>query len=136
MTRLCLATGLFAAIACASLHAQTIDMRVNVPFDFRMGETLMPAGEYAIHHSAGVLAVREQGGPHAAAFDLTLPASRKGAPTKGALEFNRYGDSYFLAKIWAPESRDGRALATSKREKELASRIAPSQTATVALNSK
>ena len=121
MKRLCLATGLFAAMACAVLHAQTVDLRANVPFDFRMGETLMPAGEYVIHHSAGVLTVRAESGPPRAIFQLTLPASRQDGSTKGALVFNRYGDSYFLAKIWAPESRYGMALSTSKREKELAS---------------
>ena len=108
-------------MACAVLHAQTVDLRANVPFDFRMGETLMPAGEYVIHHSAGVLTVRAQSGSPRAIFQLTLPASRQDGSTKGALVFNRYGDSYFLAKIWAPASRDGMALSTSKREKELAS---------------
>jgi hypothetical protein len=136
MKRLPLATALFAALAFASLHAQTIDMNAKVPFDFRMGETLMPAGEYVIHHAAGLVALRGQNGVHAAAMNLTLPASRKDAPTKGALEFNRYGDSYFLAKIWAPDSRDGRALIRTKREKELASRVALTQTATLALTSK
>ena len=121
MKRLCLATGLFAAMACAVLHAQTVDLRANVPFDFRMGETLMPAGEYVIHHSAGMLTVRAQSGPPTAIFQLTLPASRQDGSTKGALVFNRYGDSYFLAKIWAPDSRSGLSLLTSKREKELAS---------------
>jgi hypothetical protein len=120
MKQLCLATGLFAAMACAGLYAQTVDLRANVPFDFRMGKTLMPAGEYVIHHSAGMLSVRAQSG-RTAAFHITLPESRHGTSSKGALVFNRYGDSYFLSKIWAPDSRNGLALLTPKREKELAS---------------
>jgi hypothetical protein len=120
MKQLCLATGLFAAMACASLYAQSVDLRANVPFDFRMGKTLMPAGEYVIHHSSGVLTVRAQSGSPAV-FQMTLPESRNSASSKGALVFNRYGDSYFLAKIWAPDSRSGLSLLTSKREKELAS---------------
>jgi hypothetical protein len=120
MKQLCLATGLFAAMACASLYAQSVDLRANVPFDFRMGKTLMPAGEYVIHHSSGVLTVRARSGSPAV-FQITCPESRRGAPGNGALVFNRYGDSYFLSKIWAPDSRDGLALLTSKREKELAS---------------
>ena len=129
MKRLCLATGLFAALACAVLHAQTVDLRANVPFDFRMGETLMPAGDYVIHHSAGVLTVRAESGK--AIFQLTLPASRQDGSTKGALVFNRYGDLYFLSKIWAPESRYGMALSTGKREKELASGGAPVYSAAI-----
>src|SRR5258705_11471085 len=111
MKRLSLAVGLFAAVACSGLSAQTVNLQASIPFDFRMGETLMPAGEYQIHNSAdGVLAVRQRDGAHAAAVLLTLPASRRGAATKGALEFNRYGDAYFLSRIWTPDSRDGRAL--------------------------
>src|ERR1700682_5628489 len=98
MKQLCLATGLFAAMACAGLYAQTVDLRANVPFDFRMGKTLMPAGEYVIHHSAGVLSVRAQSGC-TAALHITLLESRHRASSKGSLVFNRYGDSYFLSKI-------------------------------------
>jgi hypothetical protein len=123
-------------MAFASLQAQTIDMHAKVPFDFRMGDTLLPAGEYVIHHAGGLLALRGQDGLHAGAMYLTLPAYRKGPPSKGTLEFTRYGDSYFLAKIWAPDSTDGRALIRTKREKELASRVGTTQTATLALTSK
>lgn len=136
MKRLTLSTALFAAMAFASLQAQTIDMHAKVPFDFRMGDRLMPAGEYVIHHAGGLLALRGENGLHAGAMYLTLPVYRKSPPSNGVLEFTRYGDSYFLAKVWEPNSRDGRALIRTKREKELASRVALTQTATLALTPK
>ena len=46
MKRLILAAGLFAATLTASLHAQTMDMKANIPFDFRIGNAAFPSGEY------------------------------------------------------------------------------------------
>jgi hypothetical protein len=129
MKRLALVAGLFATVSLV-LHAQTADMNANIPFDFRMGEKLMPAGEYSIrNNSNGVLYLREESGSHTAAFTLTLPASRRAAPKTGTLEFNRYGEDYFLTKVWTPGAQDGRALPQTKKEKEIASRTGLVQTA-------
>jgi hypothetical protein len=136
MKRLFFAIGLFAAVACSDLRAQTMELRAKVPFDFRMGEKLMPAGLYLIHHSAGLLTVREQGGSNTAAMFLTLPEYRPHTPTTGTLEFNRYGENYFLAKIWAPGSRDGRSLTKSSTEKEIASRVGEVYSASIPLQHK
>jgi hypothetical protein len=135
MTRLAFVAGLFASLACFCLHAQTIDLRANIPFDFRMGEVLMPAGEYKIHQSAGILTVRSESGSPAA-VTLTLPASRKVASTDGTLVFNRYGDSYFLTTVWTPNSRGGITLPKSSREKELVARAGSVQTAGIPLQRK
>src|ERR1700694_1883932 len=95
------AIGLLATLASLSLYAQTIDARANIPFEFRVGEKLMPAGEYSIRHSASWLAVQENGGHHARGVAVTnatdLPADIK--PDKLVLQFNRYGDTYFLGKL-------------------------------------
>ena len=53
MKRLILATGLFAAIACSGLQAQTMNMRANIPFDFRVGTDVLPSGDYLIQHKDG-----------------------------------------------------------------------------------
>ena len=134
MKRLQLIAGLFAALACASVQAQTMDLRASIPFDFQLGKTLMPAGEYRIsHESNGVLMVRQQDGRHVANMSIPRPASRAGGTAPGVLQFNRYGDTYFLAKVWAPNSRDGYALQQSPREKELASRTGRVETAGISL---
>jgi hypothetical protein len=49
----------------------------------------------------------------------------------GKLVFNRYGEQYFLSKIWAPFSDTGRELTKSRLEREVAaqSRVKPAATA-------
>ena len=135
MTRLYLALGLLALFVGLGLQAQTGVLNANIPFDFQVGNSLMPAGEYSIDCSGHLIALRASDGKHAA-MALTMPVSRAKAPTTGVLEFHRYGDAYFFAGVWAPNSPDGGALPTTPREKELASRIGPPQKAVVAFNSK
>ena len=63
MKRLILATGLFAAIACSGLQAQTMNMRASIPFDFRVGTAVLPSGEYLIQHKdGGVLLIMAERG--------------------------------------------------------------------------
>jgi hypothetical protein len=36
---------IFAALACTGLHAQSLNLRATIPFDFHAGDKLMPADE-------------------------------------------------------------------------------------------
>jgi hypothetical protein len=127
------AVGLLATAASWSLYAQTLDARANIPFEFRVGEKLMPAGEYLIHHAAGVLTLQGSAGGHTAAVAITHPAYQQSE--KLVVQFNRYGDDYFLGTISIPGSASARAIPKTPREKELARRINQGQT-TVAFESK
>jgi hypothetical protein len=135
MKRLHFAVGLLFVLAASGLQAQT-QMRASIPFEFRMGQTSFPAGDYVIQYSPHLLVVHQENGDHANAMALPLAVSRAKAPATGIIEFNRYGDAYFLAKVWTPDSRDGGALPKTPREKELASRITPSQTEAIVLQTK
>ena len=134
MKRLILATGLFAAIACSGLQAQTMNMRASIPFDFRVGTTVLPSGEYLIHHRAnGVLFVADAQGKHAINV-ITIGGDHADTPAgKGILQFTRYGEDYYLAKVWTSESNVARALPKSRRETELAKHVGLTETATVSL---
>jgi hypothetical protein len=121
-----------AAFACSGLEAQTARMNANIPFDFKLGQSTMPAGEYRINYSPGRLTMWSEVGHHNAIV-LTTPLSRKETPETGVLKFNRYGDTYFFAGVWAPGSTDGGTVWKTPQEKELASRAAPLQPATIAL---
>src|SRR6266481_3377345 len=134
MKRLILATGLFAAIACSGLQAQTMDMRASIPFDFRVGTTVLPSGEYMIHHRAGgVLSIADMQGKHSTNV-LTVGGDHADRPgAQGILQFTRYGEDYYLAKVWTSDSGVARALPKSKRETELAKRVGLTETATVSL---
>jgi hypothetical protein len=121
MKHLILAVGLFAALACSRLDAQTAHMEASIPFNFRVAANAMPAGDYTIHQSGGVLTLSQVGGRTICV--LTLPASRPSAPSTGVLEFHRYGDTYFLSSVWTPQSAEGRSLPKGSQEKELARRL-------------
>ena len=132
MKRLLLTAGLFAALACPYVYAQTSTAVANVPFDFRMGKTLMPAGKYVVKDSGGVVTVREERGLKSS-VQITLPTERSQVNTQPSLTFNKYGSDYFLSAIWTPNSHEGRALPKSQLEKELISHAGLVQTASIDL---
>ena len=72
MKRLVLAIGLLASI---QLTAQTIKLKATVPFDFRMGQVLMTAGEYDVIQSGPLVTMRSAEGKPTSASYLTLPGS-------------------------------------------------------------
>jgi hypothetical protein len=127
-----MAVAIFAALACTGLHAQSLDMRATIPFDFHAGDRLMPAGEYIIHENGPVVFLREADSGRPAPILLTIGADRLDSQ-EAHLEFNHYGSEYFLTAVWNSFTRDGRRMLPTNREKELAKRgDVPLQT-TVAL---
>ena len=137
MKRLILAVGFFAATLTASLHAQPMNLQANIPFDFRIGNSAFPSGEYSIRHSAGVLFVKQTGGAHKGGIFLTVGEDRPaGATAAGTLQFNRYGSTYYLSKVWPEGSKEAQAPPKTPLEKELARHISQPGTTTVALQTK
>jgi hypothetical protein len=125
------------AFAATLTQGQTMDFRATIPFEFQVGHIRMPAGEYVIQHQEpSLLIVREQGGRHTAMATLTLGEHRFDLLTTGELEFNRYGETYFLAKLWAPASTVGVALRKSTRETELTREFGLAQRIRIALERK
>ena len=118
--------------AAMGLHAQTISLKANIPFEFSVGATVMPAGEYDVQHANGAVILRGRSENRKSVIALSQPAVRKAAEQPATLVFNRYGDQYFLAKIWDPYSPTGRVLGPGKHEKELIARGVAAQTAVVA----
>ena len=133
MKRLWLTMGLLAF--SAGLQAQIFDTRAEVPFDFWLGQKLMPAGTYSISHF-GTGAVLLQGGKDSkdGAIFLGETLSSRERHAEPTLEFTRYGNVYFLSKIF-PYHREGLGVPKSAKEKELASRGNPSRT-DIALSTK
>ena len=136
MNRLNFAVGLIAIAACFGLQAQSVDLRANIPFDFRVGDTLMPAGDYQLNYKGNVLMVREQGGSLAAVMTVPFHTTRRGAPKAGSLVFSGYGESYFFTKLWAPRSQEGLQLRRSSLEVRIAGRPgqAPQKPIVIATN--
>jgi len=136
MKRFCLAVGLLAIAFSVGVQAQVLDAQAKVPFDFWLGQKLMPAGGYSIYHlGSGAILLRGEDGNMTSAMLLADQLSRPEPRKDGKWEFTRYGDVYFLSKIWNPYQRDGYGIPKSAREKELASRSVPSKT-DIALSTK
>jgi hypothetical protein len=104
----------------SSTIAQTHSEHVvaTVPFDFRTGSEVMPAGKYDIQTLSGnVLLLR--GTTQNRSQILMAMGSTTTKPTeKGRLVFHRYGNKYFLHQIWSPGATNGFELPKSHAEKE------------------
>ncbi len=123
-----------AVLACAGLHAQNVDMRATIPFDFHASDRLMPAGEYVIHEP-GPWVIFKHADAKASGGVMTFGASGRGPARDARLEFNRYGDEYFLSTVWNSYTADGRQAPPTTLQKELAKRGDVPVQGTVALAS-
>lgn len=106
--------------AVVSVSAQTArEMTVEVPFEFTVGDTTLPAGVYGVYRTStqNQILVRRSDGDGAAL--ILTDAVRRGQPAVDAsLEFRRYGDQYYLARVWTKGEQIGRKLAPSRRERK------------------
>jgi hypothetical protein len=108
------------ALTIGSAYGQTM-ARVHIPFDFSVGDSTLPAGEYtASPVFAGnrtVLAIRSLDG-HQQIIVQTSAAETAKTPNENKMVFRHYGDQYFLSRIWV----EGQALAlpVGNREREMA----------------
>ena len=113
------ALALFAAAGAARAQSP-VNIRVNVPFDFYVGDRLLPAGEYTVRRAvAGVtntLIVAGRG-ERAARQTSRVESSREADATQ--LVFHRYGEQHFLVRIWTVGEREGREFRRSKRERAI-----------------
>jgi hypothetical protein len=96
-------------------------MRANVPFEFRVGETVLPAGEYLVNVNTmeqRITLQTPEGQTEAFLFGgkTNWPAN-EGA---GVLVFNRYGNTHFLSALKAPSGSVAYKMGKSKAEREMA----------------
>jgi hypothetical protein len=74
-----------------------------VPFNFSVGQKVLPAGEYTVSTEKEIVRIQSRDGKQ----NLVALPYRAGiaAPTLAntKLTFKRYGDSYYLAQIWLPD---------------------------------
>jgi hypothetical protein len=132
------AVSIFAALACSGLHAQSVDLRATIPFDFHAGKTLLPAGEYLIHGNGPVVWLRAEDHSTPAFALMTIGAdSGIDRSRQARVDFNRYGNEYFLRTIWNPSTEGGRQLLPTAREKELVAHgSVPARTAVAVYSTK
>src|SRR5262245_16557217 len=120
-----LVASVLAFIIPARLPAQSLPMTVDVPFTFHLGDATLSSGVYIVRVQFGnvlKLLPIEGGGVSV----LTTAVVVDETPAKGALEFRRYGNEYFLSKAFWKDNTYGRQLPKSKMELELARAKSPS----------
>ena len=109
------------AFTAISAQAQGIrnSQRFVVPFDFKVGRSVLPAGEYTFTADAQALRIRSKDGRSNAIAvpQRTLGASQITSETK--LTFRRYGDQYYLSQVWFPDGV-GRELKRQRPSGEVA----------------
>jgi hypothetical protein len=113
----------FLAIAnfamAGTSFAQSTGVRANVPFDFTVGNKLLPAGTYTIkEQSDHVILITNHDKP-IAALSLVNGDSNT-SPNGGKLKFHRYGNQYFLSEILCEQADMNLQVPTSKTERTTA----------------
>src|SRR6201982_3502311 len=91
-------------IFAGKARAQIIgDLDVNIPFQFHAGNAKFPAGKYRIHmlddSDLSVMEITSADGSTSALFQVQ-ESEANAAPAKSELIFNKYGNRYFLAKLF------------------------------------
>ena len=118
--------GVLALLATASAFGQS-RLRFDIPFEFHVLNTVMPAGQYdvnaAFNDMQNVLSV-ECSACRAHGYIVTYGiGGGTDVPDEGRLVFNKYGDTYYLSEVWTPGNSQGEAVAKSKTEREIARTI-------------
>jgi len=96
-----------------------IEERATIPFDFYLGDTLLPAGNYAVERDEATLNLYglQNNDRPVIAVSLFIPESSNVPLDSGKLVFHKYGDKYFLVQIWDPHLATEFVARTSTAEK-------------------
>ena len=124
---------LVAWLMVPATQAQSIMLKADIPFDFLVGDKRLPSGQYHVKSLNPVLTQIESKDARSTAIVLTTGMQAAKISDTGKLVFNRYGDQYFLSKIWVPSTDTGRQLPKSRFEREVAQRLSNGGTTVIAV---
>ena len=119
-----LVLSLFAlTIFAGNVRAQIVgDLVADIPFQFHVGNKELSAGSYHIRMSdqetLRVMEITSTDGSTSVFFQVQ-ESDAKSAPAKSELVFNKYGNNYFLAKLFELGSSSGSELIESRTEKHI-----------------
>ncbi len=119
MTMLAVVVGLTAVSAQAqtSFNAH----KFTVPFEFNIGDEVLPAGDYSVLAENQTIRLRKSDGKAnvIALLRRTITANHRDSEVK--LTFRQYGDQTYLSQVWLVDGI-GRELKRQKKESELLAR--------------
>jgi hypothetical protein len=111
-----------ALLATASLLAEMQPrMTADIPFEFHVGNSMLPAGAYTVYAEpgSGLVSLRSADSK-SSVTTLANAVQTLSTPRESKLIFNRYGNDYFLSRIWRAGSDTGNEIRKSGRETEVA----------------
>jgi len=117
----------------AAVQAQTTGLVVEIPFEFQVGNRVLPPGTYNVWLS-GKSVISISDGQGQASLSQTNATHRPSArhAAESILLFTVYGNRHFLTEVrWAGYT-DARTLLKSKTEIELARNMQSQTAATIA----
>jgi len=119
-------------VAVASANAQLSNpIRAKIPFDFNVGNTKLPTGEYTFSRLSGFSDSKAMSVSSADArahvFQSTFEARIFKAKNDSTLVFHKYGDQYFLEQIFEGGEQEGNQLPESRSERTIRRQLAQSQ---------
>ncbi len=116
---LAIALSLFIGYAAAAVPL-SFRIRAEIPFDFQIGKKKMPKGEYTFEtvNDVGTVLIRNEKGSKAMNFNAIK--DKLTDKHKSKLVFRRYGDQYFLSRIWDGNSETIWKIDKSSAEKKVA----------------
>ena len=119
-----LSMSIMAFALVAPLSAQSLRLTANIPFEFMVAGKTLPAGQYTMSNGSDPYVVLLQGGDHrSGVLTLTnheeiLQTNDPASMTK--LEFNKYGNHYFLSEVVDGYRGIGYTVPMTRSERELA----------------
>jgi hypothetical protein len=123
-----LLTVTFFVISVGLAQAPSIPLKVNIPFPFYTGETLLPAGEYEVRAVTNDVMRIFGAAPHASVLFRTIGLNHMTQEHANAkLVFKRYGEDYLLTEMWWTAESNGRQLLPSHIERDVARNVTPAR---------
>ena len=120
---------IFAAVAAVAtltvgallIQAQSLTMRITIPFDFYVGDKTLPAGTYEVWRSgtSDAVSITDRNG-HSAFVMTSGNARRPGATSESQMVFSGYDNRYFLDEIRWSGYPIARSVPKSKLQLQLA----------------
>jgi len=111
--------GLSLGLATTSANAQAGGIRANVPFNFTVFGTTLPAGQYTMIAGPHQVSIQDAHGKMVVRA-LSNEISDGSAGATGKIIFHCYSEHCFLSEVWTPTQENGRQLFTSRAETEWA----------------
>jgi hypothetical protein len=107
-------------LVAGCLHAQSVSLRANIPFDFFVGDTMLPAGAYTIKPIGvrGDIVLLRNTTLEKAIFIVSCASAMDLKEHDSELVFQISNGRHTLWQIWTHDYQDGRELSVRPDESQ------------------